>query len=382
MSAVRVEGLVASGFEAVADAFRANFEERGDTGAACAVYAGGSVVVDIWAGQTGSGPWQADTRSCLFSVSKGITTLCVLMAVERGAIDLDAPVVSYWPEFGAAGKEATTVRQVLAHRAGLPAPETDITAEDVRAWTPVVDKLAAQAPAWEPGTAFAYHALTFGWLAGELLRRATGRRPAQWLAEHVAGPLGLAMTFGVDVEDPDFCPMLDQLPSTDQDAVEAAALVQQDPLVSRALTLGGGGLDLSDFFGSANRPDFLACELPAGNLVSNARSCARLYAAAVGEVDGVRLLGPDVLRDARVARSQGTPFAGPDEGLRWGTGFMLSSTRRPMLGEGSFGHDGAGGHLAFGHLEEQIGFAYQTSRPGGLPDARADELCWALRACL
>ena len=373
---------MAPGFEAVADAFRQNFESRGDTGAACVVYAGGSPVVDIWAGMTDRGPWQPDTRSCLFSVSKGVTTICVLMAVERGAIDLDAPVVTYWPEYGDRGKGTTTVRQLLAHQAGLPAPTADLTPDDVRAWEPVARALAEQAPAWEPGTTYAYHALTLGWLAGEVLRRTTGRRPGQWLAEYVTGPLSLDMSFGVDVDDRTFAPQMAPLPVTDPLAAAALARALQEPLVVRAFTLGGGGLDVADLFGSANGPHFLGSELPAANLVSSARSCARLYAAAVGEVDGVRLLGPDVVRDAMAVQSQGAPFIGPDEGLRWGTGFMLSSARRPMLGEGSFGHDGAGGQLAFGHVGSEVGFGYQTVRPGGVPDVRADELCRALRTCL
>ncbi|HEV7145997.1 MAG TPA: serine hydrolase domain-containing protein [Pedococcus sp.] len=381
MSAVRVEGEVAAGFEKVADVFRENFEDRGDTGAACAVYVEGSRVVDIWAGTTAGGPWHPYTRNCLFSVSKGITTICVLMAVERGAIDLDAPVTSYWPEFGAQGKEATTVRQLLAHQAGLTAPAVDLTLDDLQAWDPAVRALAEQAPAWKPGTSFAYHAVTFGWLAGEVLRRATGKRPRDWLAEHVAGPLGVAMSFGVDIDDPSFAPMLDPLPITDPEAAAAEAAALQDPLVVRAMSLGGA-LDPANLFASAQRREVMACELPGVNLVSNARSCAKVYAATVGEVDGVRLLGPDVVLDAREVRSEGPPYAGPNVGLRWGSGFMLSSVRRPMLGEGSFGHDGAGGHLAFGHLEAQVGFGYQTVRPGGVPDDRADELCRALQACL
>jgi CubicO group peptidase (beta-lactamase class C family) len=380
--AVEVHGHVEPGFEAVADAFRTNFVHRGETGAACAVYAGGSAVVDIWAGVTDSGPWTPEVRNCVFSVSKGVLAVCLLMAVERGAIDLDAPVTAYWPEFGAAGKGSTTVRQVLAHRAGLPAPDVDLTLDDLRAWDPVVTALAAQRPAWTPGTAFAYHALTVGWLAGEVLRRATGKRPGQWLTEHVAGPLGLDMAFGADPKEPGFCPMLEPLPNTDPEAAAAAVgAALQEPLVMRALSLGGA-VDPTDLFASANTPEFLECELPAADLVTNARSLARLYAATVGEVDGVRLLSADVVRDARQVRSEGPPFVGPDDGLRWGTGFMLDSRRRPMLGNGSFGHDGAGGHLAFAHLEEQIAFGYQTSRPGGVPDERANELSLALQKCL
>jgi CubicO group peptidase (beta-lactamase class C family) len=381
VSQIELEGYVADGFTPVADTFRENFDRRGDTGAACVVYVGGTVVVDVWAGTTTAGEWTPDVRSCVFSVSKGVLTVCVLMAVEQGLIDLDAPVRSYWPEFGVRGKEATTVRHLLAHRAGLPAPDVDLTMSDLQAWDPVVEALGAQAPAWAPGTAFAYHALTMGWLAGEVLRRATGKRPGEWLADHVARPLDLAMTFGVDPTAGGFCPMLDPLPSTDLVTAEAAAATLEIPMVERAMSLGGV-MDIQNFFASANRPEFLGCEVPAANLVSNARSLARLYAATVGELDGLELLAPATVRDARTVRSEGPPFVGLYEGHRWGTGFMLSSSRRPMLGEGSFGHDGAGGHLAFGHLEAQVGFAYQTNRPGGVPDDRADALCRALQSCL
>lgn len=381
MTAVQLEGVVANGFERVADAFVDNFDLRGDTAASCAVYAGGTPVVDIWAGKTEKGDWTPDTRSVVFSASKGVTTVCVLMAVERGLIDLDTPVATYWPEFAVRGKETTTVRHLLAHRAGLVAPEVDLTVEDLRAWDPVVEALARQAPAWDPGTAFGYHALTFGWLAGEVLRRAAGLRPGQWLGEHVAGPLNLVMTYGADPAVGDFHPLLEPLPSTDLAAAEAMAAAFEVPMVERAMSLGAA-FDARDMPGSANEPAFLSCEIPAGNLVANARSLARLYAATVGEVDGVRLLGPDTVRDARMVRSDGPPFIGIDEGNRWGTGFMVSSTRRPMAGPGSFGHDGLGGQLAFGDLESEIGFAYQTARPGGIPDDRAEALCRALRACV
>lgn len=376
-----IEGFTARGFEPVVSAFRANVDARGDSGAACTVYVGGRLVVDLWAGKTDRGPWTPETRSCVFSVSKGVTTICLLMAAERGLVELDAPVTTYWPEFGARGKHATTVRHLLAHQAGLIAPETDVSLADVRDWFPAVDVLAAQAPSWNPGTTYAYHAVTFGWLVGEVLRRVTGLYPSQWLREHVTGPLELTMTYGADPEDEDVCPMLEPFPSTDLELAAVLAGHLQDPLVRRSLSLGGL-LDADDLFGSFNRPEVLTTEMPGANLVTNARSLARLYAATVSEVDGVRLLLPDTVRDASRVLSQGRPFVGPDEGHRWGTGFMLASSRRSMAGDGSFGHDGAGGQLAFGHPGHQVGFGYQTSRPGGVPDERAEELCHALRTCL
>ena len=378
-STVVIDGTVSPGFEPVLAAFADNAVLRGDTSASCAVYLDGELVVDLWTG-TATG-YTADSRPCVFSVSKGVTALCLLMAVEDGHLELDAPVVHYWPEYAAAGKEHTTVRQVLAHRAGLPWPEHDLTVTHLSQWHPVAAALAAQAPAWEPGTAFAYHPLTIGWLAGEILRRATGERPSQWLQARIAEPLHVDVTYGRPSGDQTYRPMTDPLPILDMEA--AAAMQQQalNPDLVRALSLGGV-LDPADLFGSVNRDDLMACELPAANLVSSARSLARLYAAASGEVDGIRLLSPATLWDAMRVQSEGQPFLGLDEGNRWGTGFMITSPRRPMSGHGSFGHDGAGGHLAFGNLDQGLGFGYVTGRPGGIPDDRANSLCAALRTCL
>jgi CubicO group peptidase (beta-lactamase class C family) len=378
-----IDGHVATGFGKVADAFADNFRSRGETGAACVIYAGGAPVVDIWAGTTGRGPWTPTTRSVLFSVSKAITTICLLMAAEEGLLDLDAPVVTYWPEYEANGKQNTTVRQVLAHRAGLPAPDSRLTVAELAAWQPVADSLARQTPLWPPGTDFAYHALTVGWLAGEILRRATGERPAQWLQQHMANPLQLsAIGFGADLNSADFAAMLEQLPIEDLDG--AAALVPADiGLVDRSMTMNGAlGSGAGDLFSVANTRDFLSLELPAGNLVSTARDLARLFAATTGPVDGVQLLSGDTIRDACVPRSFGKSYLGVDDGNRWGTGFMLHSTRRGMAGPGSYGHDGAGGQLGFAHHDLGIGFGYQTIRPGGFPDNRAEALCNALRTCI
>ncbi|HEV7189041.1 MAG TPA: serine hydrolase domain-containing protein [Blastococcus sp.] len=378
---MQVQGAVEPGFEPVADAFRDNFRERGDTGAACSVYAGGRPVVDIWAGRSERGPWQRNTRSTVFSTSKGVLTVCLLMAVERGLLDLDAPVATYWPEFAAAGKALVTVRQLLAHRAGLVAPADDLTVADLADWHPVTRALAQQAPLWEPGTQFAYHALTLGWLAGEVLRRATGRRPAQWLHEDIAGPLGLTMTYGAEPQAADLAPIGAPLPSADPAAAEALAALQMSPLAVRAMTMGGA-VDGLDLFRAANTPAFLSYESPAANLVTTAGSLAKLYAATVGHVDGIRLLGADIVRDARTVQSAGPSYLGFDDGNRWGTGFMIDSPHRAMLGPGSYGHDGAGGQLAFAHLEREVAFAYVTVRPGGVPDDRAEALCRALHSCL
>lgn len=381
MTAVPVEGMVEPGFGKVADAFAENITSRGETGAACAVYVAGVPVVDVWAGTTGSGPWARDTKSIVFSVSKGVLTVLMLMAAEQGQLELDAPVASYWPEFAAAGKQDITVRQIMAHQAGLIAPEQDLTVADLAAWQPVVDALAGQAPLWTPGTEYAYHAMTIGFLAGEILCRATGKRPAQSLHDNVSGPLKLNMTYGADLGDPDLALIGPPLPNEDPVATAVLATALNHPLHARTMGMSGA-LDGVDLFRTANTHDLLSYESPGANLVTTARSMARFFAATVTAVDGIRLLRPDTLRDARVEQSTGTPFIGPVDGNRWGTGFLINSPRREMLGPGSFGHDGAGGQLGFAHLELEVGFGYQTIRPGGIPDDRAEALCRALRACL
>ena len=378
-STVVIDGSVSPGFDPVLAAFADNVALRGDTSASCAVYFDGQRVVDLWTGAaTGYTP---DSRTCVFSVSKGITTLCLLMAVDDGLLELDAPVVRYWPEYAAGGKEHTTVRQLLAHRAGLPWPERDLSIRQLEQWDPVPAALASQSPAWEPGAAYAYHPLTFGWLAGEVLRRATGKRPSQWLQERIAGPLALNVGFGRPSQDPTYRAMADPLPVTDLMAAAALEQLARHPDLVQAMSLGGV-LDPGDLFNTGNRDDVMSCEMPAANLVSSARSLAQLYAAASGELDGIQLVSPATVRDAMRVQSEGQPFVGIDEGNRWGAGFMITSRRRPMTGEGSFGHDGDGCHLAFGNLDQRLGFGYVTTRPGGIPDERANSLCAALRSCL
>ena len=373
---LNVSGDVASGFGPVADAFKENFDNHGDVGAACAAIIDGNTVVDIFAGDARPNtPWTRDTRSVVFSVSKGITAICLIMASQQGSLDLDLPVAQYWPEFAAHGKDRVTVRQLLAHRVGLVYPATTLTSGDIRDWTPTADALAAQAPQWAPNETFAYHPLTMGFLAGEVLRRTTGKKPSEWLATHISKPLGLTMTFGGDGDSPDFAPILPP-------RVEEAAPYppEMQVVAERALTMSGA-YD-KDFFRGANSESFLGSESPGANLVASARDLARLYAATVSDIDGTRLLHETSITQAVRPLSKGQPFYGTDEGNIWGTGFMLHSQRRYMAGPGSFGHDGAGGQLAYASPKHRLGFAYQTSPAGPQTDPRAELLSQALLKCL
>ncbi len=373
---VSVSGDVTAGFGPVADAFTKNFEQYGDVGAACSVVIDGIPVVDLFAGEARPHQqWTQDTRSVVFSVSKGITAICLLMASEQGHLDLDLPVAHYWPSFAVHGKDRITTRQLLAHRGGLVFPAATLAVEDLRNWTPVVEVLAGQPPQWTPNETFAYHPLTIGFLAGEVLRRTTGKKPSQWLATHIANPLGLTMTFGTNSTGPDFAPMLPP-----RGEAGSAVPPEQEAIAEAAMTMAGAyGPDL---FETANSEAFLGSESPAGNLVTTANDLARLYAATVSEIDGTRLLGEDSVARALKPLSQGTPYYWTDEGNIWGTGFMLHSRRRQMAGPGSFGHDGAGGQLAFASPSHRLGFAYQTVQAGTQEDPRAELLSEALRACL
>ena len=191
---------MASEFEPVLDAFIANFEARAEVGAAVCVYLDGEPVVDLWGGvadTTTGRPWQSDTVVPVFSSSKGVTAVGANLLIERGQLDPDATVATYWPEFAANGKDAITVRQTLSHQAGLPLVDGDFTLDDVCAWDPIVEQIARQEPMWEPGTKHGYHMKTYGWINGEIIRRITEVSPGQFLRTQVSDPLGIDFWVGL-----------------------------------------------------------------------------------------------------------------------------------------------------------------------------------------
>jgi CubicO group peptidase (beta-lactamase class C family) len=366
-----VGGWAKPGFEAVEDAFRANFDVHGEVGAAFCLYVRGEPVVDLWGGvaDVDSGrPWEEDTLQLVFSTTKGVAAICTHLLAQRGGLDLDAPVAALWPEFAAGGKERVTTRDLLAHRAGLPVADGTVTPEEALAWDPVVERLAAQRPLWEPGTAHGYHALTYGWLVGEVVRRATGRTLGRFLADEVAGPLGLDLWIGLpEDQEPRVTTLIgsewnmsatlgEELLASLPDEIRAMVVAFADPegVSQRALTVTTPPLDW-------NSRAVHAAELPAANGIATARSLARLYAACVGEVDGTRLLEPATVDDATRTQSEGG-----DRVLmvptRFGSGFFLPSDFSPLFGPTSFGHAGAGGSLAFADAEEQLGFGYAMNR--------------------
>jgi CubicO group peptidase (beta-lactamase class C family) len=386
-----IEGHVAGGFELVREAFEANFAQHGDVGAAVCVYRHGQPVVDLWGGSADreSGrPWERDTLQLVYSATKGATATAAHLLVQRGALELDATVASYWPEFAANGKAGITVRQLLSHRAGLVALDQPVPLEKALAWKPMVDALAAQRPLWTPGTAHGYHGRTFGWLVGEVIRRVSGRTPGRYFAEEVAGPLGVDFFIGLpEVERGRVSRMVYQQPDVDLAAVPLEAVPEElrplveamrdpDSLSNRAFAL----TDPAEI--DFNSPEVQAAEIPASNGIGTAHGLARLYAALIGEVDGVRLFTPETL-----AAATGEQSAGADLVMmipsRFGSGYMLPTDATPLTGPSAFGHPGRGGSLAFADPEHGVAFGYVMNNiVEGAEDPRAASLVEAVRKAL
>lgn len=381
-----VHGEVAAGFEAVQQAFAANFEEHGDVGAAFALFVGGTKVVDIWGGVADvkkDRVWDAGTLTLVYSASKGITAIVAHLLAQRGELDLDAPVASYWPEFGAEGKQNVPVHWLLSHRTGLPTIERWISAEEALAWEPAVEALATQRPLWEPGTTHGYHALTYGWLIGEVIRRATGRTLSQILAEDISGPLGLDLWIGLPASEE---PRVSRLVAATPPVLDAAALavIPSDQLQRMRESADPSSLAFRTLNPTHppfnfNRADLHAAELGAANAITTARALGKLYASTMGEVDGIRTLEPATIAAATKEQSSGTDFV---MGLpsRFGTGFQLPLDGS-LMGPTSYGHAGAGGSLAFADPETGVAFAYVMNRMQIFlgPDPRTRVLIEAVR---
>jgi len=379
----RVHGEVEAGFEPVQDAFAANFERFGEVGAACCVYVDGRPVVDLWGGTRrprGEQPYSTETLQMVMSSTKGVVAVAAHMLAQEGRLDFEAPVTRYWPEFGAEGKQDMPVRWLFSHRAGLPAVDTPLTLEDTLAWDPVAAALAAQRPLWEPNTAHGYHVGTYGWLAGEVIRRITGLSVGAYVAEHIARPLDLDLWIGLpESAESRVAPILVPPPPPPgaQLDIFTARMLDPNTLLHKAFV--NPALPAPVF----NERAFHAAEIPAANGITNARSLARMYAATIGEVDGVRLLSPETLDDATRPQSAGEDVVLGYE-TRYATGFQLSFPFRPMAGEGSFGHYGMGGSVGFAHPGRGFAFAYVMNQmlPSGGVDPRTRNLIEALLGCL
>ncbi len=385
MDAQDIRGTVTPGWEPVRDAFLRNFTQRGERGAAVAVYRDGRKVVDVWAGTKdadGETPWALDTAQTVRSVTKGVAAAVPLLLHQRGQLDLDAPVGTYWPAFKAAGKERTSVRHLLAHRAGVPVLDAPLTPQEALDPERAARALAAQAPVWRPGEDHGYHAHTYSWLLDGLVRRVTGRSAGRWVAEEIAGPLGLDLWLGLPLEEAHRVGRLGP-------AARAAGGRRRAGAAPQAL--GGGGVrgpgvaDAPRVRGDRPVP---GRELPGLPRRGSRRVGRYRHGPRAGPVlrgaDRPRRRAPAVRpwrRWPRPARRSRPP--GPRAGRRHPLRPRLHAARPggPAAVPGSFGHPGRGGSLAFADPESGTAFGYVTNgmRKGVTADPRAQALVRAVR---
>jgi CubicO group peptidase (beta-lactamase class C family) len=335
----RLDDLVSSGVE---------------RGLQAAAYLDGRLVVDAWAGVADADSGQqvdGDTLFTVFSTTKGVTSTVMHLLAERGVIDYDAPIATYWPEFAANGKERVTVRHALTHAAGIPQRPTSVPPTD---WEGMCREIAALTPLWEPGTQHGYHAGTFGWILGETARRADGRPIQRIVAEEIARPLGLgdALFFGIS---DDAAPRVATLEN--DTSITNAPAAPADSLLARAMP------NSREYYALYNRPEMRRAVQPSGGGIMSARALARHYAALVGDgVDGVRLLPPERVQTATALQTEakdvviGLP-------MRRGLGYMLGGPDSPMGARiTAFGHAGYGGSIGFADPDYRFAFALTKNR--------------------
>jgi CubicO group peptidase (beta-lactamase class C family) len=385
MAIERTEGNCDAGFERVREAFAENFEKRGDVGAAVSVTIDGKPVIDLWGGYADKArtrPWARDTIVNVYSATKGVVATCLNRLAEQGRVDLDAPVARYWPEFAQAGKDKLPVRWCLSHRAGLPAIRQPLAPDALLKWDVMTAALAAQEPWWEPGTKHGYHALTFGYLVGEIVRRVTSKTVSVYCRDEIARPLGIDFHIGLDQRDDPRCAEVVAAPPGQPNPL-AQAGSDPESITAKAVNNPPGALKMS----MINSRAWRGAEVPAANGHTNARALARFYGALArgGELDSVRVLGP-----AQIDRCSREESNGPDAvmfGLpsRFGLGFRLTQpAARYGPNARTFGHTGAGGSLGFADPDAKIGFAYTMNQMGAHPliDPRVVALLDALYASL
>jgi CubicO group peptidase (beta-lactamase class C family) len=352
-----IEGHCDARFVSVRDAFAANFEAGREVGASFAVTVDGELVVDVWGGYADAArtrPWKCDTIINVFSTTKAMAALCAHILVDRGQLDLNAPVAQYWPEFAKAGKERITTRHVLSHAAGLAGIRQPLATEALFDWTRMTEALAAEAPWWEPGTANGYHALTYGYLVGEIVRRITGKTLGAFFRDDVAERLGADFHIGLPAsEDPRVAELV---PASAEEVERAGASTRIDPETLSGKVVGNPPLR-AEF---ANRPEWRRAEIPAANGHGNARSVARIMGllACGGRRDGVQLLKEQTIAQAIEEQSYADDLVLGFR-MRWALGFMLTSRHLPVgPNPRTFGHGGWGGSLGFADPDARVGWAY------------------------
>ncbi|WP_176599207.1 MULTISPECIES: serine hydrolase domain-containing protein [Sphingobium] len=348
-SSGQVNGTVAPGYDAVRAAFEDNLASGLEIGASFAVYRGGRAVVDLWGGQAvgGAGNIAEDTLYGIFSATKGATAICIAMLVDRGKLDYEAPLSSYWPEFAAGGKAAITVGEMMSHQAGLTGPHAPVTLQDFIDHDSVAELLAAQTPCFRPGL-FGYHALTFGVLADELVRRVDGRALGHFFEEEVRSELEIDVFLGLPLEQ-------DHRYTTIVSAMDDSTMFYDCPNPSALQAMGNPPI-IPEW---PNDRIWREGGIPAGGGVASARGLAALYDALLSD-NGPKLISPSALKQATRERVAGIDqcFGGVN---RYAAGFSLNVGTMGS-NPASFGHAGFGGSMAFADPTRRLGVGYTTNQ--------------------
>ncbi|MHA7238718.1 serine hydrolase domain-containing protein [Arthrobacter sp. TMS1-12-1] len=383
---VALEGSIDSRFSALRETFSDAFDGRPHMGAALAVHYQGELVVDLWGGVAdtrNASPWKQNTSSVIFSCTKGIMAILVARLVEAGRLDYHTPLTDIWSEFAAHGKGHITVGDALSHRAGVSAPRRSVSLEEAMDWPTMTRLLAEQEPLWEPGTGYAYHALTHGWITGEIVHRVTGLTPGEYLTQTLAAPLAAEVHLGLPIERQQNVAHLEaglSLTSMVQAQVQAFDENQPD-WPGRAMTLGDAfPQELVTADQGFNRSDVRAAQFAGAGAIATARGLSAVWSSTVVDTAVTRRLDPAVLHRATDVRSEGEPvFPVPGPWPRWGAGFQLDSEARRYVSSRGFGHDGAGGQVAFAEPELGLSMAFITNWMEAGDDERATNIIDALR---
>ncbi|WP_300379306.1 serine hydrolase domain-containing protein [Henriciella sp.] len=376
-----VKGACDPKFAELKDEFARNFEERGEAGASVCVSVNGETVVDLWGGvadTTSAEPWQEDTVSIVFSCTKAAVALCAHILIDRGELELQAPVSKYWPEYAQKGKENTTVQMMLNHESALPALRAPVKEGGFLDWDYMIKRLEEEEPFWEPGTRNGYHMVNFGWTVGELVRRASGKSLGQFFAEEVAGPTGANFHIGLPEDaKAHIAPIIPYEPKPDDPLSDFTKSLLADPNSVQALSfVNNGGW-------KANQREAHRAQIGGAGGISNARGQVAMYTPLACN-DG-QLVSKDRLHAMSMVSTATQRDATLLIPTRFASGFMKSMDNRALaggqdqsaiMGEHAFGHVGAGGHIGFADPDCGMAFSYTMSKmgPGLLMNDRGQPL--------